>query len=910
MADPVDLTGLTPVSDPNLIAMLEQPQSAINKGGSDPSVLTPQQQVELRGDALNKIRLARSLKERSANGWFATGFGAQTMQKLGSWTSAGNVAADVESLRAGGALQRVMELSRLNGGKNPLTPLSNSDLKALGDSLANVDPTQGDEQFQRNVGTVEDLYRRAFLAAGGTEEQLQQELAKDAEPTPASPTPAAPKAPAGPGDIGFNTPPPSDPLNPQQEAAYNGFWKANPNASAEQLRAFGTSIGVNIDNAEQIIDARNKGAGVAAGATAVPGLTAEQQAEVERRRQGTDATGAVVNGAADTLTMGTVSKLAAGADALGQSLSGQGAFGDNYSRNLETENAYQEAVQDDHPWAYTGGQVAGGLALPAFGARSATQLAKVGAAYGATYGAGSQDTLGEAAIGATTGALTGAATGWGGGKLLNKLESRAARRAAEVGTDAAEEGAGNAASRYARAQQFGLEPGLDAVGGRGSKIVGNTLSNMPGSAGVMNASRQNLAGQTLDAVDAVAGTYGPTTSFYGMGSALKNGAQKWVSKFEDVASKLYARIPISDKAPANLDNTRQALTELTSIFETNPKMAAAFRNTRLDKYMDALGEEGPGLTWNELKTFRSRIGEEIGDARFSESPTKSELRRLYGALSEDMKITAEAQGPAAVKAFERANRVYREGQQRIDNALKDILGDDGAMTAERAAARVQAMVRDGKAGSDFQKIAAIRRSLPKEEAGEVVNGIIRLLGHPGNAEGRQFAADTFMRNFNDMAPAAKNLLFGQRTNPLRQNLEEFAQVVGNLAERNALQNSSNTAGQVLTGLTFYSVGNIPALLGQVATSYGAARLMTNPKFVRWATGYSKMVRGAARGGQVNEGGLLTQARLLDKLASSEPAIAQEIAPLRDWLTRAANDNVGTVSRATASDGTEPNRNQQ
>lgn len=703
------------------------------------------------------------------------------------------------------------------------------------------------------------------------------------------------------GEVQFGGDAPQDPLTPEQQAAYDAFWKVNPNATAEQLQAFGQSIGVNINNAAEIIAARDKGAGVQPGSSAVSGLTPQEKSELDAKMKNTGQGGSFAAGVGDSVSVGFIDEAGSALEAFGGAMSGEGAFGDLYDSRHRVNRAYLDGLQDRDPWTYAGGQITGGLVLPTFAARTPAELAKVGAAYGAAYGVGSGDTMGERLGGGIVGAVTGGAVGWGGGKLLQRLEGKPLEKAAEVGPDAAKEAADTAASRYAKAQQFGLEPGLDAVGGRGSKIVGQTLSNMPGSAGVMNKARQKLAEQTVNAVDDVAATYGPTTSFQGMGSALKRGSEKWVSRFEEVSGKLYSRIPISDQAPAQLGNTRQALTELTSIFDNNPKMAEAWKNTRLDKFMDALAEEGPGLTWKELKAFRSRIGEEIGDARFSDKIPKTELRRLYGALSEDMKATAQSQGPAALKAFERANTIYREGQQRIDNALADILGDDGAMTVERAAARVQAMVKDGKAGSDFQKIAAIRRSLPKEEAGEVVNGIIRLMGQPANAEGRGFAADTFIRNYESMAPAAKNLLFGGENKELRQNLDEFVGVVRNLAERDALRNNSNSAGQIIFGTTL-GFASWPTLITQAATSYGAARLMTNPKFVRWATGYSKMLRGAAKAGaEPSEAAKQTQVRLLDKLAASEPALAQDILPLKDAILNAANDNVARPLAASTGD---------
>jgi hypothetical protein len=92
------------------------------------------------------------------------------------------------------------------------------------------------------------------------------------------------------------------------------------------------------------------------------------------------------------------------------------------------------------------------------------------------------------------------------------------------------------------------------------------------------------------------------------------------------------------------------------------------------------------------------------------------------------------------------------------------------------------------------------------------------------------------------------------------------------------------------------------LLGQAATSYGLARAWTNPRFVRWATGYAKMAKAAERAAKVDPDRVTTQAKLLEKLAASDPALAQDVLPIRDAIIKAANDNLGI--RASARDDEE------
>lgn len=589
--------------------------------------------------------------------------------------------------------------------------------------------------------------------------------------------------------------------------------------------------------------------------------------------------GAGIGAAADVGAVGLTDEIAglAGGDSFMDVVRGEGEA-------QQRAQLLKDAAGEEFPVATTVGSLAGGIT----GALGAGKIAGAGrqiaadAGFGAAYGAGSSNDnrLAGAALGGTA-----AATGsYFGGKLLDKIANRAPSVAAKA---------------VETARRHGIDLPMGAMG-RGKAIIDNTLSNMPGSAQVMQSGRDILADEVGNAVENVADSFGPTTSFPAMGDALQAGANKWIDKFQKVAGKAYDAIPISGKAKASLTNTASTLEDMTGKFSSNPKLADAMRNTRLSRYMDALGNKGDELSWEDLKAFRSRIGEEIGDQRFSDGTMKSELRGLYGALSEDMKNTAAAQGPAALRAFEKANTLYKQGQDRIDGALAKILGDDGKLAPEKAAARLQAISRAGKSSSDIATLAAIRKSMPAEEWGQVTNALVRLLGKPVNSEGRDFSAQAFTKTFDDMSPAAKNLIFG--SGELRKNLDEFNGVIENLAKVNALRNTSNTAGQLLTGLGFSSMGGITGLATQAATSYSLAKLWTNPRFVKWATGYARMARATAQaGGQPNVG---KQLGLLKKVAAAEPAIAQDALGLQQYL---AQQFASSPSRLAAEDGQEPSQ---
>lgn len=140
------------------------------------TALTPDKLKGVRADAVNKILLARQLQDRSKNDWFATGFLAPTMSGFGG-TNARGVQAGADTLKAGGALAEILKLSAATG-KNPFTPMSNSDVELIARNTANLDIGQPDVDFQSAAKQYEDAYTRGFQGAGGNMDELRRYLAK------------------------------------------------------------------------------------------------------------------------------------------------------------------------------------------------------------------------------------------------------------------------------------------------------------------------------------------------------------------------------------------------------------------------------------------------------------------------------------------------------------------------------------------------------------------------------------------------------------------------------------------------------------------------------------------------------------------------------------------------------------
>ena len=102
-----------------------------------------------------------------------------------------------------------------------------------------------------------------------------------------------------------------------------------------------------------------------------------------------------------------------------EKLTGQpGEASEAYNRALEEARAQQKAAEEQHPTAYTLGQIGGAAVMPGMGAAKGATMgarmlntAKAGAMTGGLYGVGSGETPTERAIGGATGTALGGTIG-------------------------------------------------------------------------------------------------------------------------------------------------------------------------------------------------------------------------------------------------------------------------------------------------------------------------------------------------------------------------------------------------------------------------------------------------------------------------------------------------------------------
>ncbi|MES2904005.1 MAG: hypothetical protein V4696_07455 [Pseudomonadota bacterium] len=706
------------------------------------------------------------------------------------------------------------------------------------------------------------------------------------------------------------------------ESEFLGFLRRNAgrltpdaiNAEAARLGAGGVA------NAQEIADALNAGEPVNF-AVDYSAVDAAKRAELESRAQLSglrdqggggfgQSVDSFVRGAADTASLGFADEIAAAGDTIFNG----GTMDDNldYQRYVDSRDSENNGV------ARVGGQITGALLLPTrvpgagvragttalragegmTAARSAARTATVqraageGAGFGGAYGFGSSDgDITDRLVSGGTGALVGGGTG-AGITLLAPIAGNAASRVIDdfpvVGTNARAARAADprAADRSNFAEAALRNPEVpvmraDVPGSTGSQIA-TALADRTAFGGRVTRARDAGAEALGNQVDNVANRFGAVGDNAAAGDAAREGAQEFVATSQTRVGRLYDAIPIDGAADAVLDSTRSAFSDIDSRFASNPELQAAMRDSRLSRWQQALANGG--LSWDDLKAFRTSIGETIEGPVLSEGTSRQSMRRLYSALSDDMEATARAQGPRALGAFRQANRAAQERFDAIDNVITPILGRDGQRGGEAVFNRLQAWANERT--GDHVRLGRFMRSIPEENANAVRASMISRLGEaaPGqqNATGGLFSPNTFLTNWNRLSDRAKAVLFDGEH---RQALDDLATLASGMREgrrfSNASESSRATIATASIGTAGASVLAGPGAMilasGNLAGQYGLSRMMASPRSARWLAALVKKPNPAAQRAHIQR---------LTALARSEPAIATDILGLQTRLLEA------------------------
>lgn len=381
--------------------------------------------------------------------------------------------------------------------------------------------------------------------------------------------------------------------------------------------------------------------------------------------------------------------------------------------------------------------------------------------------------------------------------------------------------------------------------------IENVLAKAPGSVTVMHRAAERASNQLKASVARIADGYGPQASAEQAGRTIERGIAGFTKRFQAKSEALYNALDdyIQPGKVVPVLHTRTTLDRLTAPIQGAENLSGILANPKIAQIHKAFTNdagEAVSLPYQAIKELRSQVGRMLSSSELITEAPKAQLKQLYKALSQDMESAAKIAGPQAAKAFSRANTYYKAGVTRIDDSLQTLASKARPEDVFLAATK-------GKEGATT--VRTIRRSLKPEEWDTVASTVLRRMGRSKNSLqddlGEVFSVETFLTNWNALAPEARSAMFGgSRYGRMAKDLEAVAGAASKIREASrVLANPSGTTGQGAnwaawaSGLTGMATGNleIPAtVLAVSGMSHGASRLMTSPKFVRWLAQSTKV----------------------------------------------------------------------
>jgi hypothetical protein len=409
-----------------------------------------------------------------------------------------------------------------------------------------------------------------------------------------------------------------------------------------------------------------------------------------------------------------------------------------------------------------------------------------------------------------------------------------------------------------------------------ARAMESTLAKSPGSAGRMAATAEAEAAGIGSKVDEMASAMATRTGAEPSGRAIKSGIDSFVKEFKSNAGTMYDKLDrhLPKGTRVDVSNTRTALENLNADIPGAPNVSQLFKNARINGIEGALKADVDGvdgvfaslpawqrqlleqmppvqrtatlnglidgkLPYEALKKLRTLVGDELATPSLVSDVPRSKWQALYAALSEDLSGAAKAAGPNAERALRRANRFYASGIKRVDDVLAPIIAKGDPEDIFTAA------VSGTKEGATT--IRGVLKSIPEDSQKVLAATMLKRLGRatPGqqNDLGEAFSAQTFLTNWNRMAPEAKKALFAPMTPATRNELDQIAAVASNMRDGSKVfanpsgtapaATANFTAGALAISMLTGNVGTTAAIAGGVVGANLSARLMTSPGFVRW-----------------------------------------------------------------------------
>jgi len=375
----------------------------------------------------------------------------------------------------------------------------------------------------------------------------------------------------------------------------------------------------------------------------------------------------------------------------------------------------------------------------------------------------------------------------------------------------------------------------------------SSVGRIPGAIGVMREKALTQQQEVGRRVEEMAGKLSPVREPTVAGAGIQRGIEDvFLPKSRAIESSLYNQLDeaIPKYTPVKAKNTYEALNKLSSPIEGAPAlsrnqmiMSQEIATLKNDLESDLLNNQGD-IAFSALKGLRTKIGEKLSSVNLLSNVPQGVYKKIYGALTEDLKEAAKQSGADAVTALSRANKYTKALHARAEK-LQGFIDKNEPERIYKAAFE--------GAGLGATRIRAVMQSLPKNEQKAVASSFISKMGKalPGQQDelGDVFSTERFLTNWNKLSSDSKNVLFNRFGSDFRKNMDKIAETASKIREGSrVLANPSGTAAAGITPASLAVIATaiaggqyrlLSGLLSASALSRASAKAFTNPQYVNW-----------------------------------------------------------------------------
>lgn len=528
-------------------------------------------------------------------------------------------------------------------------------------------------------------------------------------------------------------------------------------------------------------------------------------------------------------------------------LRGQGEGSKAYETGRDASREELKTAREQYPGTTFAAELAGGSVVPGGAAlkggtvaQRIYQGAKVGGATGAAYGVGGGETADER----VTGGLIGGGAGLiAGGALSGALGQRAA--AAVPGATGRE--VVESAERIGVTLPRGIASDRPAVQAltqstRQLPLIGGYVDKAVTKAG------EGLKEATETGAQMIGGTPGTRSD---IGAAARASLERGIERLDQASDSVFKTLRGAINADAPVQLPAPLLSRLDDIVQS--RIAAGKTGYPIEGLQDAfeLLTRPGGATFNGLQRARTELGKAIKWDGRNGGFMQGDLKRAYDVLSDAMegavRATAKGSPDDAVKLFHRANETFG----KVAGETRELSRFLSQGSDERIVDRIFSYASEKAGKGDIAKLALLRKSMDQSEWNQVSALMLQRMGLNNAGD---FSPAFFVRNYETMGNAAKEMIFGKAGTNTRQWTDDVFNVARRMRDAGQAQNFSNTGRAVLTGAGLtgaaYSFSDPIGAAGDALKLAGVgvpvvallARPASAASMARWSRAYEQLLQ--------------------------------------------------------------------